>query len=148
MKSMALLTLLACALLSQTVHRPSSPEIDPKAELLETDAAYRDAVLHCDAAKLATIFADDIIIVHSDGGRDTKANFLDAIATGRLRLALYERSDIEVRTYGAVALMFSKATTTFTYRDSPAKASDTSIVTFSKVGDHWKIVAMQNTPRE
>jgi uncharacterized protein (TIGR02246 family) len=147
MKAAVLLTVFASLLLCQAIHQPIVPEIDAKADVLNTDVAYRDAVLHGDAAKLAAIFADDILIVHSDGGTDTKVNFLDAISSGRLKLTSYERSDVQVRIYGSVALMFSKTAKTFAYRGSPAKASDTSIVTFSKAGNQWRIVAMQNTPR-
>lgn len=139
MKAIALLALLACRLSCQS--------IDAKADILATDAQYRDAVLRGDAAKLAILFADDILIVHLDGGTDTKANFLDAISSGRLKMTSYERSDVQVRTYGLAALLFSKATKTFAYKGKPAKANDTSIVTFSKVGGQWKRVAMQNTPR-
>jgi ketosteroid isomerase-like protein len=78
MKAIALLALLACRLSCQA--------IDAKTQILDTDAQYRNAVLRDDAAKLAIIFADDILIVHSDGGTDTKANFLDAILSGRLKL--------------------------------------------------------------
>jgi ketosteroid isomerase-like protein len=123
MKISVLLTVSVCVLSSQAIHRPGAPDVDPKAEVLNADADYRNAVLHGDTAKLARIFADDIIIVHSDGGRDTKANFLDAISSGRLKLTSYERKDVDVRIYGPVALMFSKTAKTFAYRGSPAKAS-------------------------
>ncbi len=138
MKAIALLALLACRLSCQA--------IDAQAQILATDAQYRDAVLRGDAAKLAILFADDILIVHSDGGTDTKVKFLDAISSGRLKMTSYERSDVQVRTYGSTALLFSRTAKAFAYRGKPAKASDTSIVTFSKVGRQWKIVAMQNTP--
>ena len=147
MKPTVLLAFLTCRLWGQAIPQPSSPEIEVKAQILEADAQYRDAVLHTDTAKLAIIFADDILIVHSDGGRDTKANFLDAIASGRLEMTSYERSEVQVRTHGSTALLFSRTAKMFAYKGKPAKATDTSIVTFSKVGGQWKIVAMQNTPR-
>jgi uncharacterized protein (TIGR02246 family) len=146
MKTTVLLAFFACRLWCQAIHQPPSPEIDVKSQILDTDAQYRSAVLRGDAAKLAIIFADDILIVHSDGGTDSKANFLDAISSGRLKLTSYERSDVQVRTYGSTALMLSKTAKTFAYRGKPGKAHDTSIVTFSKMGKEWKIVAMQNTP--
>jgi hypothetical protein len=55
-------------------------------EVLNTDATYREAVLRGDANKLARLFAGDILIVHSDGTTDTKANFLDAISSRRLKM--------------------------------------------------------------
>jgi ketosteroid isomerase-like protein len=147
LKTTVLLTFLSCLLPGQAIHQPAAAEIDAKAEVLNADADYRYAVLHGDSATLATIFTDDILIVHSDGTKDTKANFLDAISSGRLKLISYERTDVQIRIYGAIALMFSRTAKSFAYKGSPGKANDTSIVTFSKAGNRWRMVAMQNTPR-
>lgn len=147
MKAIIQLAIFACLLPGQAVHRQIVTGSDAEAEVLKTDADYRYAVLHGDAVKLASIFADDILIVHSDGGTDSKMNFLNAISSGRLKLTSYERSNVRVRTYGSVALMFSKTSKTFAYKGSPGKANDTSIVTFSRTGNRWRIVAMQNTPQ-
>lgn len=103
MKAIILLVVSACLLSCRATHQPQAIDADARAEVLRTDAAYPEAVLHGDAAKLAAIFSDDILIVHSDGGRDSKANFLDAISSGRLKLTSYERSYVQVRTYGLVA---------------------------------------------
>lgn len=135
MKATVLLAFFACQLFCQTIHQSSSPEMVAKAQILDTDAQYRNAVLHGDAAKLAMIFADDILIVHSDGGTDSKANFLDAISSGRLKMTSYEGSGVQSRTYGSTALLLSRTVKAFSYKGTPGKANDTSIV------------AMQNTPR-
>ena len=119
-----------------------------RTEVLSADAAYRAALLNADAAKLANIMADEILIVHSDGGKDTKANFIDAIATGRLKLLSNERSDVEVRLYPPLALLFSRTRKKFTYKGGPGANYDTSIVTYMNQGGTWRIVAMQNTPSE
>lgn len=132
---------------AQSTQRSATDQAQEKAEVLDADANYRHAVMSGDSGALATVFADDILIVHSDGGTDTKVNFLDAISSGRLKLTSYERTDVQVRIYGSTALLFSKATKVFTYRGGPGRATDTSIVTFSRSGNRWKIVAMQNTPR-
>ncbi len=146
MKAAVLLALFACRLWCQASHQRPSPEIDAKSQILDIDAQYRNAVLRGDAAKLAIVFADDILIVHSDGGTDSKANFLDAILSGRLKMTSYERSEVQVRVFGSTALLFSKTAKSFSYKGESAKAHDTSIVTFFRVGKEWKIVAMQNTP--
>jgi ketosteroid isomerase-like protein len=131
----------------QSVQYPATGQAQEKAEVLDADASYRNAVISGDAGKLANLLAGDILIVHSDGGTDTKVNFLDAISSRRLRLTSYERSDVQVRIYGSTALLFSKATKVFTYRGGPGRATDTSIVIFARSGNRWRIVAMQNTPR-
>jgi uncharacterized protein (TIGR02246 family) len=139
----------AVALLAagQTVYPAASDETSAKAEVLRADADYRQAVLDGDAAKLSMLFADDILIVHSDGDTDNKVNFLNAISSGRLKMLSYERSDVQVRMHGSTAVLLSKTVKTFSYKGSPGKDTDTSVVVFSKIANQWKIVAMQNTAR-
>lgn len=106
---------------------------------------YRQAVLDGNRNELAALFADDILIVHSDGTTDTKANFLDAISSGRLKMRSYERMDVQLRLFGPVAVLFSKTKKGFAYKGSPGVDLDLSTVTFAKQATGWKIVAMQNT---
>src|SRR6266851_9146545 len=107
MRACVLFILFTCWLFGQSADPPEVTRVHVKEEILAADAEFRTTVLHGDATKLATIFADDIIIVHSDGEKDTKKNFLDAIASGRLKMISYERNDIQIRVYGVVAVMFS-----------------------------------------
>ena len=106
---------------------------------------YREAVLRGDANKLARLFADDILIVHSDGTTDSKTNFLDAISSGRLKMRSYERTNVQVRVFGSVAVLFSQTKKIFTYKDTPGIDVDLSTMTYLRQGNQWKIVAMQNT---
>ena len=114
-------------------------------EVLNTDAIYTEAVLRGDADKLARLFADDILIVHSDGTTDSKTNFLDAISSRRLKMRSYERPNVQVRVFGSVAVLFSKAKKVFTYKDTSGIDVDLSTMTYLRQGNQWKIVAMQNT---
>jgi uncharacterized protein (TIGR02246 family) len=123
---------------------PAQPTV-AQGEVLNADAVYREAVLRGDANKLARLFADDILIVHSDGTTDTNANFLDAISSGRLKMRSYERTNVQVRVFGSVAVLFSRAKKVFTYKDTSGIDVDLSTMTYLRQGNQWKIVAMQNT---
>jgi len=120
---------------------------DQEKEVLQADAAYRDAILRADVTALAAIMNEDILIVHSDGGVDNRANFLEAISSGRLKLQSYERSNVSIRIHGSTALLLSQTRKHFTYKGSPATDEDLSLVTYVKEGSRWKMVAMQNTRR-
>ncbi|MGA2881381.1 MAG: nuclear transport factor 2 family protein [Bryobacteraceae bacterium] len=120
---------------------------DQKKEVLQADAAYRDAILRGDVAVLAAIMNEDIVIVHSDGTADDRANFLEAISSGRLKLQSYERSNVSIRIHGSTALLLSQTRKHFTYKGSPATDEDMSLVTYVKEGTRWRMVAMQNTHR-
>src|SRR5258708_5622921 len=67
-----------------------------EAEILEADAGYQRAVLTSDAMGLAKIFEDDVLIIHSDGTIDNKANFISAMSSGRLKMLTYSRTDVRV----------------------------------------------------
>ena len=126
----------------------SSPGAQPtgaQGEVLSADAIYREAILRADTNKLARLFADDVLIIHSDGATDTKANFLDAISSGRLKMRSFERTNVQVRIFGSVAVLFSRAKKVFTYKDTSGIDVDLSTMTYLRQGNQWKIVAMQNT---
>ena len=123
---------------------PAQPT-EATAEVLNADATYREAVVRGDVGKLAAVFADDVLIIHSDGTRDTKANFLNAISSGRLKMQTYERSHVQVRVFGTVAVLFSQTKKVFTYKNTPGVDVDLSTMTYLKQGPQWKIVVMQNT---
>ena len=139
----ALLSILASSIVSA---QPSSRATDEE-QILKTDSAYREGILRSDVKTLAELFADDVVIVHSDGGVDNKKNFLDAIASGRLKLRSYQRTNVQIRVYGNVALLLSQTKKAFDYKGAPAEDNDTSVVTYFKRDGSWQIVAMQNTHR-
>lgn len=116
-------------------------------EILNIDAMYREAVLRADVETLKSILKEDLIIVHSDGDRDTRANFLNAISSGRLKMQSYQRSKISVRIFGSTALLLSETRKRFTYKGKPGKDDDTSLVTYVREGARWRMAAMQNTHR-
>jgi ketosteroid isomerase-like protein len=120
-------------------------DVESKAEVLKVDAAYQEALLRADTKALAGILADDVVIVHSDGGADTKTNFLDAIFSGRLRLLTYKRTGVEVRIHGNVAFLLSQTKKVFTYKGGEGSDYDTSLVTYEKQGGRWRMVAMVST---
>ena len=138
---MAFVWLMICLSCSS----PGALPTGAQGEVLNADAIYREALLRGDANKLARLFADDILIVHSDGTTDTKANFLDAISSRRLKIRSYERTNAQVRGFGSVAVLFSKAKKVFTYKDTSGIDLDLSTMTYLRQGNQWKIVAMQNT---
>lgn len=127
-----------------SISSPAQPT-EATAEVLNADATYREAVVRGDIEKLATVFADDVLIIHSDGTTDTRANFLNAISSGRLRMQSYERTQVQVQVFGSVAVLFSQTKKVFTYKNTPGVDVDLSTMTYLKQGSQWKIVMMQNT---
>jgi ketosteroid isomerase-like protein len=119
---------LLCALAWAASGQPA----DKKQAVLAADAAYRAAVLRSDTAALAAIFADDGVIVHSDGTTDNRANFLDAISSVRLKLQSHERSNVAIQIHGWTAVLLSQTRKDFTYKGNPATDNDESLAIYAK----------------
>lgn len=139
--------LFTASIPSLAQHLSEGLGVGDKDQILKTDAAYRAAILRSDTETLQTIFKDDILIVHSDGGIDSKKNFLDALSSGRLKMRSYERTNIEVRFFGTAALLLSETRKVYNYKGSPGTDNDTSTVIYVREAGGWRIAAMQNTHR-
>lgn len=56
---------------------------DPAATWRAADDARVAAMISADPAKLAAVFSDDLLYVHSSGTADTKSSFIAALTSGK-----------------------------------------------------------------
>src|SRR6266404_6985955 len=80
---------------------------DPKAEkdILAAMDAYKDAMIHNNAAVLGKLLSEDLTFVHSAGQLESKADVLKSVTTGKNVITRMEFSDTSVRFYGNTALV-------------------------------------------
>ena len=80
---------------------------DPKAEkeLLAVMDAYKDAMIHNNAAVLEKLLRDDLSFVHSGGQLEGKSDVLKSVTTGKNVITRMEFSDSSVRIYGNTAMV-------------------------------------------
>ena len=80
---------------------------DPKAEkeIAAAMDAYKDAMIHNNAAVLGKLLSDDLTFVHSGGQLESKADVLKSVSTGRNVIIRMEFSESSVRFYGNTALV-------------------------------------------
>ena len=80
---------------------------DPKAEkdILAAMDAYKDAMIHNNAAVLGKLLSEDLTFVHSAGQLESKADVLKSVTTGKNVITRMEFSDTSVRLYGNTALV-------------------------------------------
>ena len=71
----------------------------------EAEAEWSRALIAADSAALDTIYADDLVYVHSAGSVDTKQEWLGAIVGGRIDFSAMTRRDLKVRNYGSTAVV-------------------------------------------
>jgi ketosteroid isomerase-like protein len=82
--------------------------VTTKEALAAEDARYA-AQTRNDVAAMEKLFGDDLVYVHSTAGVDGKKAYIDSMRSGRLKYRVMKRSDVNVRTYGCVAIITGKA---------------------------------------
>lgn len=73
---------------------------DADPEIVELEARLRDAQLAADVRALDALIADDLLFTGPDGQLATKAQDLDAHASGAVRFRVHEPEELRVRRLG------------------------------------------------
>jgi ketosteroid isomerase-like protein len=116
------------------------------AHLEQREAARRKALVERDFTNLASLFADDLVYVHSIGNVQDKATYL-AYVQGPMSFASIERGPLRVRVYGEVAVMTGEMINTLAVPDLPAPVVVKALVTqvWRKGAAGWQMVNFQAT---
>jgi hypothetical protein len=79
---------------------------DPAAAWRAADDARIQAMISADPAKLAAVFSDELLYVHSSGKADTKASFTEALTSGRSKYnaITYEQREFREAAPGLVLM--------------------------------------------
>ncbi|HXX44663.1 MAG TPA: nuclear transport factor 2 family protein [Candidatus Acidoferrales bacterium] len=65
-------------------------------EAVKMQQKFQDAVVAADGAALTSLMADNAVFVHGNGVMQSKAEFIDAITTGKLGVSQYDLHDSKV----------------------------------------------------
>lgn len=133
---LALLPLLAFAAAKAPNDSKAEKEINANM------TAYKEAMIHNDAAVLGKLLGDDLTYVHSAGQLESKADVLENVTSGKNVITKMEFTDMSVRIYDNTALARCRV---------DLWHSDTNIVhmnvlhTWIKRPQGWQLVARQAT---
>ena len=67
-----------------------------EAQVLDLQKRFQDATVAVDVPVLSTLMADDAVFVHGSALVQTKAEFLESLSKGQLRITRYESKDSKV----------------------------------------------------
>lgn len=130
--------LSGAALLAGAAHNEKAEK-----EVLARMDAFKDAMIHNNAAVLGKLLGEDLSYVHSGGQFESKADVLKSVTTGKNVITKMEFSDVSTRVYGDTALVRCRV---------DLWHSDTNIVhmnvlhTWIRQGPNgWQLVARQAT---
>ena len=67
-----------------------------EAQMLDLQKQFEDASIAADAAKVSALMSDDAIFVHASGATQTKAEYINSLTTGQLKVSTYQMNDGKV----------------------------------------------------
>ncbi|MBM3395344.1 MAG: nuclear transport factor 2 family protein [Betaproteobacteria bacterium] len=87
------------------VHNASACEPITAAEAQQAEDARYAAQMNDDFAAMETMFANDLVYIHSSAVVDNKAMYIDSMRSGNVKYKVMRRSDVTVRTFGCIATL-------------------------------------------
>ena len=111
---------------------------------MERDRAV--AVVKADVATLDGLTSDDYVLINANGQLSNKAETMNAIKTGVIKLTSNEVSDMNVRVYGDTAIVTGKSTAKGSIGGRELKGPVMFTRVYVKKNGKWQSVAFQQTP--
>ncbi|NOT63637.1 MAG: nuclear transport factor 2 family protein [Acidobacteria bacterium] len=116
-----------------------------KNEILELEQRWVSALLQGDADTLDQMYDEAIVYTHTNATMDTKASYLAKIRNRDLVYHTLERSEIDVRIFGATALAACRWVQTSTSGGVFFEVNARYLHVYAYVDGRWLMVAHQST---
>lgn len=136
-----LLAAIAAPLLSGM---PRAERHEKRHEIDRLEDAWREAMLHADAATVSTMLADDYMGITPVGTLQSKEQTLASLRAASMRFKAIEISDRKVRLYGSTAVVTCRAEVDGVSPDGPLTGSYRyTHVWVRNAQGVWKIVSFE-----
>ena len=117
----------------------------PAGSAADAEARRVRALVEADYKTLDGLLADDLTYTHSTAALDTKASYLAPLLSGRTRYQSLEPSEMQVRTYGDMAVITGMMRSTALVAGQESR----TVLRFTNVwirrDGRWQMVAWQAT---
>ena len=114
-----------------------------EADVRKLFADVTSALNKNDTAALEKIYADDYVLINTDGSMQTRAERLATIKSGELKFDSLSYSDVAVRVYGDTAVVTAIATVKATNKGKPLDQKQRVTQVDVKTKDGWRMVSAQ-----
>jgi uncharacterized protein (TIGR02246 family) len=143
MKNLTRILFLAGVLISIALGADSKPGDAEAAR--QAERAWAQAAIKGDVAALDKILADDLTHTHGAGRTESKAQFLEAIRSGAQKYEAIDYGEINVRVYGATAIVTSEPNIRTVNSGQPSSSHSRFLHVYVKQSGMWRLVAHQST---
>jgi ketosteroid isomerase-like protein len=131
--------------LGQSAHTALAANSNVEQEVRQVDDELRKALVRSDTATLDRILADDWTVTHTNGKEQSKAQFLDAVKSGRVKFQSMELDDVRVRVYRYLAVLTARSTNKIIFKGQESTGQVRIISVYVKRQGHWQNVTEQAT---
>ena len=138
--SLALLFVVASTAVAQTKGK-EPPAAKAERELLKVNQEYDYALVRGDTAALNRIYGDEYTYTSSSGAVLNKAQQIEVIRSGALKIESGASERMEVRLYSNTALVLGYFKAKGQYKGEPFDLTERFTSVWSKRGGRWQIVA-------
>lgn len=118
--------------------------VEDQIKTMEKDRAA--AVVKGDVSMMEDLTSDDYTLINANGQMSGKAETMNNIRTGVIKLTANEVSDMKVRVYGETAVVTGKSTAKGTIGGRELKGPVMFTRVYVKRNGKWQSVAFQQTP--
>lgn len=142
--SSLLLLLVVFAVTAQTESGTSPPK-RVEQELLQVNKTYDEALVRSDIAALERIFAEEFIYISTSGSVANRAQQIELIRSGALKIDSGASDDVHVRLYGETALVFGSFKAKGQFNGQAFDSIERYTSVWVKRSGRWQLVAEQGT---
>jgi len=121
---------------TNTAASTASSEADVKKVLTDLQTALGKN----DTAALDKIYVDDYTFVSPEGEIQTKAQRMESMKSGELKMESITFADPKVRVYGDTAVVTAKTTVKSTLKGKDTSGTSTATIVLTKTKDGWRVV--------
>ena len=138
-------TLLILSLLWALAACAPDQAADTEAAVLATQTERFRAIVAADLETLDEILASDLVYVHSHGGVDSKAEFIESLASGRVDYHELNPSNVQVRVYESTAVVNGDVSLRVTAGVQEHQVSMRFTEVYVYNDQRWQLVSWQST---
>jgi ketosteroid isomerase-like protein len=114
-------------------------------EVIKTDNEIRKAIVAADTTALDRLLADEWTVTHTNGKQQTKAQFLEAFRSGRVRFERMDLDDVKIQVFGNTAVLTARITDKVVFKGEPAEGQVRVISIYIKRDHRWQNLTEQAT---
>jgi ketosteroid isomerase-like protein len=116
---------------------------NPEQEVRAAMEAWRQARIRHDRAALEKLYAPELLYVHSNARRESRAEAIDKIANGTERVEACDFAGMKVQVYGNTAVVWADLTLRTVSGGAPTTLQLGTLHVWVKNPAGWQLVARQ-----